>query len=645
MRKAQFSLLAWFVWPVFSWLLLTADLFVHPLSGAGFGNIILFADQKPFASPVLETGLVSHSLESEGEPSGESMPEGAPAVPVVGGLQPATPLLGTALVLLGVSLSRAYWLRKQVNKRTVELQTSEARYRNLVERIPAIVYTVPLDGSEAPFYISPQVKNLLGFSPEVFQAGPQVWAQLIHPDDQPRVLAETSSIEETGIYTVEVGRKPSAVNRASGSDPQQLNLEYRAVARDGRVLWLRDEAVIVIGPDGRPLLRQGVITDITDRKETEARLHRQLQRSAALRLIDLAITSSVDIKLTLRILLDQAISLLGADAGVILLLNPETRQLEYGVGTGFTDASVEGIHLDLGQGCAGQAALHRRPVHLSGVDPASAAVSQPLEMASEGFNSYFGAPLVAKGAVKGVLELFFRSPVNSDADWMNFLEALSGQAAIAIDNAALFESLQQVNTSLMTAYDDTIQGWARALELRDGETEGHSRRVTEMVVELAKELGCSESELIHMRRGALLHDIGKMGIPDRILLKPGRLSDTEWQIMRRHPVYAYDMLASIDFLRPALEIPYCHHERWDGRGYPRGLVGEQIPLSARIFALVDVWDALRSDRPYRPAWSEEKVHQYLRREAGRQFDPHVVEAFFSYIRKNKRAWAGGERRI
>ncbi len=182
------------------------------------------------------------------------------------------------------------------------------------------------------------------------------------------------------------------------------------------------------------------------------------------------------------------------------------------------------------------------------------------------------------------------------------------------------------------AYDETIEGWSHALDLRDKETEGHTQRVTEMALHLARAMGVTDVELVQVRRGALLHDIGKMGIPDPILLKPGPLTDEEWVIMRKHPVYAYELLAPITYLKPALDVPYCHHERWDGSGYPRGLKGEQIPLVARIFAVVDVWDALTFDRPYRPAWPKEKVRRYIMEQTCKHFDPRVVEAFMELIK-------------
>jgi putative nucleotidyltransferase with HDIG domain len=187
---------------------------------------------------------------------------------------------------------------------------------------------------------------------------------------------------------------------------------------------------------------------------------------------------------------------------------------------------------------------------------------------------------------------------------------------------------------LETAYDATIEGWSRALELRDQETEGHTLRVADLTVRLAQAMGVKGKEIVHIRRGALLHDIGKMGVPDHILLKPGKLNDDEWETMKQHASYAFEMLRPIEFLRPALDISRCHHEKWDGTGYPRGLKGEQIPFSARIFAVIDVWDALNSDRPYREAWTEEKALEYITTSAGKHFDPQVVEAFLDLRNKS-----------
>ncbi|MGB3702745.1 MAG: HD domain-containing phosphohydrolase [Anaerolineales bacterium] len=195
----------------------------------------------------------------------------------------------------------------------------------------------------------------------------------------------------------------------------------------------------------------------------------------------------------------------------------------------------------------------------------------------------------------------------------------------------MISSLNQSKDDLLNAYDRTLEGWSMALELRDQDTEGHTRRVAELTLELSQLMGYEGEELVHIRRGALLHDIGKMGIPDSILLKPGALSSEEWSLMRRHPEFAYQLLWPIEYLRPAISIPYSHHEWWNGNGYPQGLTGEDIPLPARIFAVIDVWDAMRSDRPYRKAVAESEVCEYLLESKGVHLDCRVVEAFFELL--------------
>lgn len=360
-------------------------------------------------------------------------------------------------------------------------------------------------------------------------------------------------------------------------------------------------------------------------EETQRRL-RQLD---ALHHIDKAITTNTDLEATLQVALEQVTAQLGMDAADILLYEPPTRLLVYAAGSGFHFNPTKRITFQLGASFAGQAALERRLIYVPDLKDVSIFPDPPLYLQyDENFVVYFGLPLIAKGQIKGVLELFHRSPFRPTQEWLDFLDTLAKQAAIAIDNASLFDELQRSNLELTQAYDTTLEGWARALELRDRETEGHSRRVTEMTLMLARAMDIGENGLIHIRRGALLHDIGKMALPDSILLKAGPLTDDEWEIMRQHPVYAYKLLSQIPFLQPALDIPHYHHEKWDGSGYPRHLKGEEIPLAARIFAVVDVWDALRSERPYRAAWPEEKVLEYLRQQAGSHFEPKIVQLFF-----------------
>nr|MBI2905498.1 GAF domain-containing protein [Chloroflexota bacterium] len=365
--------------------------------------------------------------------------------------------------------------------------------------------------------------------------------------------------------------------------------------------------------------------EIAVRKRAEEEIELQLRRLAALREIDTAITGGTDLPMTLGIVLGSVMTQLNVDAACVYLLNAHQSTLEYVAGRGFRTRAAQTARIRLGESAAGRAALDRRTVITGKAEMAQSDQQFASLWAEEGFAAHRAVPLIAKGEVKGVLEVFHRLPLNPEPEWVNFLETLGGQAAIAIDNAQLFDHLQRSNVDLWLAYDATIEGWSRALDLRDRETEGHTRRVTEITLRLAQEMEISEEELVHVRRGGLLHDIGKMGVPDSILLKPGPLTDDEWDIMRQHPQYAHDMLSPINYLRPALDIPYCHHEKWDGTGYPRRLRGEQIPLAARIFAVVDVCDALRSDRPYRNAWTDYAVREHLKSLSGLHFDPQILE--------------------
>jgi response regulator RpfG family c-di-GMP phosphodiesterase len=381
-----------------------------------------------------------------------------------------------------------------------------------------------------------------------------------------------------------------------------------------------------------------ILAEITGNSIHRAQLYdqsqRQVRRLTSLRDIDSAIASSFDLRLTLNILMDQTLSHLNIDAVSIGLYHTDLQTLIYLPGVGFNVPSPTRPQLRVGEGLAGQVIVKQQTCHIHDLQNAPEAVNEPL-IKREGFVTYIGVPLIVKGQIKGVFEVFHRTPLSPTSDWMEFLHTLAGQAAIAIDGSQLFENLQRSNQELVQAYDVTLEGWARALELRDRETEGHTRRVTELTMHLARYMGISDNELVNIHRGVLLHDIGKMGVPDHILKKKGRLTKEEWAEMRQHPIYAYNLLSPITFLRGALDIPYCHHEHWDGSGYPRGLKGEQIPLAARIFSVIDNWDALLSDRPYRTAWSRKDAIAYIEKNAGIIFDPRIVEIFLAMIEKEE----------
>jgi PAS domain S-box-containing protein len=415
----------------------------------------------------------------------------------------------------------------------------------------------------------------------------------------------------------------------SGRQPSELTV--RMFRKNGELRYIQYRGAIRFDSNGKPVRFVGMTQDITERRLAEIQIHQQLEHLSALRKIDQAIASNFDLHVTLNMLLSEVRTQLQVDAADILLLNPNEQVLEYVAGQGFHTNLLEAARVPIDTIYAGRAVRERRLISIEQLE------AQPKDpffatlFAEESFVSYYGAPLFTKGKVEGVLEVFHRTPLHPYPEWFDFLNTLADQAAIAIENATLFENLQQSNYELSRAYDATIEGWSRALDLRDKETEGHTQRVTEMTIRLARHFDFSKEELLHIRWGALLHDIGKMGVPDHILLKPETLTEEELIIMRKHPEYAYDLLKPIAFLAPALEIPYCHHEKWDGTGYPRGLKEEEISLAARLFAVVDVWDALRSDRSYRLAWSEEDALAYIREQSGKHFDPSVAEVFIKQI--------------
>lgn len=480
----------------------------------------------------------------------------------------------------------------------------------LLNNLPGMVYRCRDDPDWTMEFVSSGCLDLTGYSPADLVRNKVIsYGSLIHPEDRQRIWVEIqSSLRHNTTY----------------------ELVYRIKTRQGKEKWVRTLGRGTVDTVKQSFILEGFTSDVTEQVRLERQLQLQTSRMQALRKIDMAITASFDLNLTLNVLLEQITTQLNVDAADILLYNPNTHLLSFAAERGFNTNALKHTNLRLGESFAGQAAITRQVVHIHDLNQSLGQFTQSPFLTNEGFVSYFGVPLIAKGQIKGVLEIFHRSKLQASVDWLEFLEAVAGQAAIAVDNATLFNELQRSNSELAKSYDATLEGWVKALELRDRETEGHAQRVIWMTLSLAERMGVDNEALPHIRRGALLHDIGKMGVPDSILLKPGPLDPEEWKIMKQHPVYAYQWLSPISYLAPALQIPYYHHEKWDGTGYPNGLKGEQIPLSARIFAVVDVWDALTSVRPYRPAWSEEEADEYIRKESGKHFDPQVVEYFFKY---------------
>ena len=346
----------------------------------------------------------------------------------------------------------------------------------------------------------------------------------------------------------------------------------------------------------------------------------------ALMSVGQVINSSLGLRRVLEEVMDSLISLMRAERGFLMLREPDG-ELAVRIARGIAHVNLDEEAFKVSRTVVRKVIESNAPVLTTNAQ-ADPRFDGQMSIAAFQLRSILCVPLKLKTELIGVLYVDNRAHAGifKEND-LELISAFADQAAVAIDSARLFEDLQESHRELERAYQATLEGWVRALDLRDKETEGHTQRVTILTHRLARAMGVGDAELVHITRGALLHDIGKMAIPDGILLKPGQLTEDERKLIQKHPVYAYEMLSPIDFLVPAIDIPYCHHEKWDGTGYPRGLKQDEIPFAARIFPIIDVWDALTSDRPYRKAMAQEEVRQLIQADSGKHFDPLVVEAF------------------
>lgn len=342
--------------------------------------------------------------------------------------------------------------------------------------------------------------------------------------------------------------------------------------------------------------------------------------------------SSFDIQDGLPVVLKTLTEVLSADAAIALRNNPLSGRFELLMTHGLKAATLAKLNFQLDAGRRGRKL--ERPIWIADLQERTHVKQTISPLQEDGFRGYLALPLNKNGVLVGALEFAWHSP-QLVVTWNDgFLERICEQAAFLIDRSNVLNNYRELNAELTNRYNAMIEGLSRALELRDLETEGHTRRVSELTMRLIERLGGPVDHWDAIRQGALLHDIGKIGIPDAILLKPGSLTDRERQVMQQHVIYGYNILAPITSSRPILDITLYHHERWDGSGYPYGLKGEQIPLVARVFAFVDVFDALISDRPYRTAWSSSQALEYISGQAGHMFDPHISSLFLKVVNKD-----------
>jgi len=416
----------------------------------------------------------------------------------------------------------------------------------------------------------------------------------------------------------------------------QQNINIQSIQRqfqDIRAILTR--AVGNLTKTGNPIVSTA-IQDITRTTQSVSTLEQSVNdylkvrqsQLGALMGVGRAINSSLGLKRVLEEVMDTLIELMRAERGFLMLRDPNG-ELSVRLARGIAHINLEEETFKVSRTIVRKVAESGEPILTTNAQEDPRFEAQ-LSIAAFHLRSILCAPLKIKNELIGVIYVDnrARSGIFQENE-LGMITAFADQAAVAIDNARLFEELEASNHELQEAYQATLEGWVQALDMRDKETEGHTQRVTILTERLARSLGVEGIELVNITRGALLHDIGKMAIPDGILLKPGKLTDDERALMQKHPIYAYDMLKRIEFLLPAIDIPYCHHEKWDGTGYPRGMKGEEIPFAARIFPVIDVWDALISDRPYRKGIPKDEVRERIKADSGKHFDPRIVEAFLA----------------
>ena len=557
----------------------------------------------------------------------------------------------------------------QRNRRDEALRQTEERFLLAMEGARDGLWDWNIDTGDV--YFSPHYSTMLGYAENELRAHVETWLDLVHPDDLSHVQPVLQAYLAQQLDTYEV--------------------EFRMRHKEGSYRWILARGVALFNKAGQPYRMAGCHTDLTEKKRSEQQLkavNKGLeeanalleQRTAALEAInahlaDLATTDGLtslknhrafqdrlheEYSRTLRYHAPLSIVLLDVDnfkhfndtyghpAGdsvlkeVADILRRETRTADivarYG-GEEFVvilpETEVEGARVLAERMREAVAAAPWKQVQVTvslGIATLTLLTSNPAALITEADKALYRSKDQGRNRAT-----HFTDPLETESPDTRTLASFNEivQTVLAGQGEMLLSASDQLRDMLIQSYDATIASWSRILDVRDKETEGHSERVTKLMVRLAEYLGMNAEEVMFARWGSWLHDIGKMAVPDHILHKPGPLTDAEWIVMRQHTTVALEMLAPIQFLGPALDIPYCHHEKWDGSGYPRGLKGDEIPMMARMFAVIDVYDALSSDRPYRSAWDRKKVLAYLEEQAGAHFDPRAVQVFLEMLRASE----------
>lgn len=489
---------------------------------------------------------------------------------------------------------------------------AERQFREALQNLSLVA--VILDPHGRMIFCNDHILNISGWQPSDLIG--HTWCSRFVPEEQQAdCRREISEAARTGRITAH-------------EDTELLlrNGKSRTFTFSNTLLFSQDDVVTGIVRIGEDVTERRKAESLLRSSLAETRLH--LSRLTALRNIDATITSSMDTVKKIENILATIQESLVVDAVDILRIDYEENSLVPIAAEGLSEnflqlqpyIKTDPILTDFRNNNELLILTKPQKNHLPVWTKSRLEGSRWIEF-------YGAAPMISGDRLIGVLEVYDRQPIEVDEGWLEHFRSLALQATITLENDEMVQGVQRANHELVQAYEGTLIGWARALELRDKETRGHSERMMDLTMRLGRRLGMDSQELEVIARGVLLHDIGKMGVPDYILHKPGPLTEEEWVIMRQHPQFAYNLLKNIPYLGGALDIAFCHHERWDGTGYPQGLRGEQIPFNARIFSIIDVWDALTHDRPYRPAWPEEEALNYIRSQSAIQFDPRVVKAF------------------